>query len=229
MAADPTTSDLSTARTAPPLTTATVIIAAAFVLSLTMADVAATKFVEVFGIVTPAGAMLFAVIFVLRDLIHKTAGARTARTVIRWAVVLNVGAGLYLFLMTLLPAPDFRPSGEFDALFAFAPGIVLGSVVAAYASQMVNTWVYQRLWDRDWVQWARTVGSNLVSLPVDAVLFTAVAFVIVPPIVGAEPINVADAFARVASGQTAFKAAVMLACTPIVYLIPTNPAARENR
>lgn len=228
MAADPTSSDLKTATT-PPITTATVIVAAAFVLSITLADVGATKFVEVFGVVTPAGSMLFAVIFVFRDLIHKTAGARTAKTVIRWAVVLNLLAGLYLYLTTLLPAPDFRPSTEFDFLFAFAPGIVLGSVTAAYASQMVNTWAYQRFWERDWPQWARTITSNLISLPVDAVLFTAVAFVIVPPLTGADPINVGEAFARVASGQTVFKVLVMLACTPLVYLIPTNLAARDNR
>lgn len=224
MAADPATSE-RTDRTVT-LTPATIVVAAAFVLCLTIADVAATKFVELGPVVTPAGAIMFAVIFVLRDMLHKTAGARTTRYVIRWAVALNVAAGFYLYLMTLLPAPGFRPSDQFDYLFALAPGIVLGSVVAAYSSQMVNTWVYQKLWDRSLPQYARTIGSNLVSLPVDAVLFTLVAFVLVPPLTGADGIGLGDAFVRVASGATLFKAAVMLAATPLVYLIPTNPAAR---
>ena len=29
-------------------------------------------------------------------------------------------------------------------------GIVIGSEVATIISQWVNTWVYQKLWDRDW-------------------------------------------------------------------------------
>lgn len=43
----------------------------------------------------------------------------------------------------------------------------------------------------------------------------------------ADPLSFDAAFARVASGQTLFKAAVMLACTPLIYLIKTNPNAIE--
>jgi uncharacterized integral membrane protein (TIGR00697 family) len=208
----------------------TIGIAATFVLMLTVADIAATKFVEIGPVVTPAGAILFGIIFVVRDALHKVAGARVVRKVIQIAVGLNLFVGLYLYAMTRIPAPGFRPSDSFDAVFALAPGIVIGSVVAAFVSQYVNTALYQRLWDRNVGELGRVVGSNAVSLPVDAILFTFVGFVLVPMVVpGAVGIDVATAFARVASGQTLFKAAIMLAATPLVFLAPYNARARELR
>lgn len=203
----------------------TVGLASAFILTLSLADVAATKFVELGGVVMPGGVFLFAILFVVRDTLHKVAGAKLVRQVIRIGVGLNVAVGLYLFVITLLPAPGFRPSDAFDSLFGLAPGIVIGSVVAAFTSQMVNTAVYQRLWERGLPQWVRSVGSNAVSLPVDAVLFTFVGFVLIPPLLGADGIGLDAAFARVASGQTLVKALVMLAATPLIYAAPTNDDA----
>lgn len=204
-------------------------LAGVFILVLSVADIAATKFVTVGSVVMPAGTFLFAIIFVVRDMLHKTVGAAAVRYVIKVAIATNVAVGLYLFAMTKLPAPGFRPSDAFDSLFALAPGIVVGSIVAAFASQYVNTWAYQALWDRNVGQLGRTVASNVLSLPVDAVLFTIIGFVLVPPLIGATGIPMDAAVARIASGQTLFKAAVMLAATPLVYLIPTAQGAREAK
>ena len=132
-----------------------------------------------------------------------------------------------MWLMTTLPAPGFRPSDAFDTVFALAPAIVAGSIIAGLISQLVNTWVYQKLWDRGHGNWSRTIWSNVVSLPVDAVFFTILAFVVFPPLFGATPIELGAAAARIASGQTLFKLAIILVLTPLVSLSPTREEARE--
>ena len=96
-------------------------------------------------------------------------------------------------------------------------------------SQLVNTSVYQWLWNSGRPQWARSIGSNLVSLPVDSVLFTGLAFVVLPPLLGASSISLADAMLRVASGQTVIKLVIMLAMTPLLYLVPVNPELEPVR
>ena len=202
-------------------------LAATFILTLTVADFAAVKFLDLGWVMTPAGSLLFAVVFVSRDMLHKIAGAAVVRQVILIGIALNILVALFMYLMTMLPAPDFRPSEAFDKVFAMAPAIVLGSVIAALISQWVNTWVYQKLWDRGMGSWARTIWSNVVSLPVDAVFFTILAFVIFPPLFGATGIELGAAAARIASGQTLFKLAIILVLTPLVSLSPTREEARE--
>lgn len=202
-------------------TTLTILLTGAFVLSLSLADLAATKFVVFAGVVAPGGTFLFAVIFVVRDMLHKIAGKAYVQKTIAIAAGLNVLMGLYFLWIARLPAPDFFALAEpWATIFSLAPAIVVGSITAAVVSQLVNTAVYQRLWDAGRPQWTRVVGSNLVSLPIDSVIFTGLAFVVLPPLLGAEGISLTDAALRVASGQTVLKAVIMLVMTPLIYLIP---------
>ena len=205
-------------------TTWLIALSGAFVLTLSLADLAATKFVLLGGVVAPGGVFLFSIIFVVRDMLHKVAGQAYVRRVIVVAAVLNLFVAAYFYFIAQLPAPDFFELAEpWDAIFALAPAIVLASITAAVISQFLNTYVYQRLWDAGRPQWARVVGSNLVSLPVDSILFSALAFVILPPVFAADPIGLSEAIVSVASGQTLIKLVIVLAMTPMVYLVPDPP------
>jgi queuosine precursor transporter len=205
-------------------TTWLIALSGTFILTLSLADLAATKFILIGGVVAPGGVFLFSIIFVVRDMLHKIAGQDYVRRTILVAAVLNLFVAAYFYMIAQLPAPEFFALAEpWDAIFALAPAIVLASITAAVLSQLLNTYVYQRLWDAGRPQWARVVGSNLASLPVDSVLFTALAFVILPPAFGADPIAFSDAVVRVASGQTLIKLIIVLAMTPMVYLVPDQP------
>jgi uncharacterized PurR-regulated membrane protein YhhQ (DUF165 family) len=108
-------------------------------------------------------------------------------------------------------------------------GIVLGSEIATVLSQWVNTYVYQWMWEKDYSSWARTFFSNLFSLPVDAVFFVILAFIVFPTILGGSVMNFDTAIARIVSGSTLFKLAIILALTPLVSLAPTREEARDLR
>lgn len=208
-------------------TTWAIALTGAFILSLNLADVAATKLITIGNLVAPGGIFLFAIIFVVRDMLHRLMGAAYVKRVIIIGATLNVGLAAYLYWITTFPSPTFFALSEpWNAIFAFAPGIVAGSIIAAVISQLINTSAYQALWDRGAPLWARVIGSNAVSLPVDSILFTVIAFVIVPPLLGAQPMELGTVIARVAGGQTIIKAAIMLAMTPLVYLVPIAKPGR---
>lgn len=204
-------------------------LAATLIMTMTVADFAAAKFLDFGWVVTPAGALLFAVVFVVRDMLHKLAGAEVVRQTILIGVCLNLAIAAFMYVMTFLPAPAFRPSVNFDAVFRMSLGIVLGSEIATLASQWINTYVYQWLWDRDYGSWARTFFSNLLSLPVDAVLFVLLAFTVFPMILGGSVMNFDTAVARIVSGSTLLKLLIILALTPLVSLAPTREEARDMR
>ena len=204
-------------------------LSALLIMAMTVADFAAAKFLDFGWVVTPAGALLFAVVFVVRDMLHKLAGAAVVQRVILIGVVLNLLIAAFMYAMTFIPAPEFRPSVHFDAVWKMSLGIVIGSEIATIASQWVNTVVYQNLWERDWGSWTRTFVSNLVSLPVDAVLFVLFAFVFIPPLLGGDPMEINKAISRIVSGSTLFKLAVILALTPLVSLAPWREEARNMK
>lgn len=204
-------------------------LSATLIMAMTVADFAAAKFLDFGWVVTPAGALLFAVVFVVRDMLHKLAGAAITQRVILIGVALNLAIAAFMYAMTFLPAPSFRPSAHFDAVFRMSLGIVLGSEIATLISQWVNTVIYQKLWEKDWGSWSRTFVSNLCSLPVDAVLFVLLAFVFFPQILGGSVMELNTAIARIVSGSTAFKLAVILALTPLVSLAPWREEAKTMK
>ena len=204
-------------------------LSATLIMAMTVADFAAAKFLDFGWVVTPAGALLFAVVFVVRDMLHKLAGAAVVQRVILIGVVLNLLIAAFMYAMTFIPAPEFRPSVHVDAVWKMSLGIVIGSEIATIASQWVNTVVYQKLWERDWGSWTRTFVSNLVSLPVDAVLFVLFAFVFIPPLLGGDAMEINKAISRIVSGSTLFKLAVILALTPLVSLAPWREEARNMK
>ena len=201
-------------------------LSAGLIMAMTMADFAAAKFLDFGWVVTPAGALLFALVFVLRDMLHKLAGAAVVRRTILIGVGINLLVAAFMYGMTFIPAPSFRPSVNFDAVFKLSLGIVIGSEIATLVSQWVNTVVYQKLWDRNWGSWSRTFVSNLLSLPVDALLFVSFAFVFIPPLLGGDAMDIDKAITRIVSGSTLFKLAVILALTPLVSLAPWRQEAR---
>ena len=204
------------------------VLSSILIMAMTVADFAAVKFIDFGFVVTPAGALLFAVVFVVRDMLHKLAGKEFVIKIILYGVLINLAVAAFMYAMTFLPSPSFRPSVNFDAIFKMSLGIVIGSEIATMISQYVNTWIYQVMWERDYGSWARTFVSNLLSLPVDAFFFVVIAFVLMPPLLGGNAMDFNAAIARIVSGSTLFKLAVILALTPLVSLAPSNEDAKYS-
>lgn len=190
-----------------------------------IADVSATKLVEMWGIVLPAGSMIFAVTFTLRDMIHKRLGRDWARASIIMAAVFNLIMAGYFQLVTRMPAPAFYEMADaWNAIFSFVPAIVIGSIIAELVSELLDTEVYH-LWrgrvEEKWhtPQWMRVLVSNAVSLPVDSFLFALFAFVLLPPLFGGEALPMAAAWAIV-GGQIVWKAVITGVSMPLIYLVP---------
>lgn len=205
---------------------AVVVLVGAYVVCQIIADVAATKFVEVAGVVMPAGTFVFALTFTLRDMLHKRLGKEWARAAIVAAAGLNLFLSLYLWLMSRLPSPVWFGLGEqWNAIFAIVPSIVLGSIGAELVSELVDTEVYHawKIRMSHWPQWSRVLVSNLISIPVDSFVFSILAFYLLPPLFGAQPMAFGEALARVASGQVLYKAAVTLVSLPGIYMVRDEP------
>ena len=200
-----------------------VLLVGTYVMCQAIADIGATKLIELGGVVMPGGTFIFALTFTLRDVIHKRLGKEWARAAIFAAAGLNILLAVSLAIIARLPSPVFFDLGDsWGAIFAIIPAITIGSIVAEMVSELTDTEVYHAWRNRFPAapQWSRVLVSNMASLPVDSVVFTLLAFVLLPPLFGAEAMPFGAAAARIISGQILYKAAVTLISLPLIYTVP---------
>lgn len=178
-----------------------------------IADITATKFMSISGVTMPAGTLVFALVFTIRDLIHKRLGKSWAQSAIIMAAIVNVAMALYFLLTINLPAAEWWANQEaYATILALVPRITLASIVAELVSGLIDTEVYHRTmkWIPEKHQWGRVLISNGVALPIDSIIFGLVAFY---------GIQTLPQIFDVINGQFAFKMAVTIASLPLIYLI----------
>ncbi len=158
---------------------APIVVISAYIAAQMMADITSLRIVVAAGMSMDAGTLIYPLTFTLRDLVHKTLGARAARLLIITAAVINlVMAGLF-WLVSQLPAdPVVGPQLEFGRVLSPAWRIVMASIVAEVLSELLDTEAY-----RFWIervttryQWARVLVSNALSVPLDSLVFCWLAF-----------------------------------------------------
>ncbi len=189
------------------------IVSVAYVAAQMMADIASLRIVLVAGLSMDAGTLVYPLTFTLRDLVHKTAGLRAARVLIVAAAVINlVMAGLF-WLTARLPAdPSVGPQTAFGEVLAPVWRIVMASIIAEVLSELIDTEVY-RLWTTRITrryQWSRVLFSNSLSVPLDSLAFSWLAFG------GALP---ADVVWSIVLSNILIKGATTLVTLPAIYLV----------
>ncbi len=124
-----------------------------YVLSILLANLTLNRFIALplYGQLS-VGTIFFAAVFTLRDRIHRH-GLK--------AVYLAIGLALAVNALA--------------AYFTGTPWRFIGaSFLAILVGELADTGVYQSLLHRSW--WVRVLSSNAVSVPLDSVLFTLLAF-----------------------------------------------------
>jgi uncharacterized integral membrane protein (TIGR00697 family) len=148
--------------------------------SILLANVLNVKFIEVFGLFVPAGTLIFAMTFLISDMISEFWGKVEAQKAV-WAGF--VSSLLYLFLVqvTILwaPAPfSIEVSESFATLFNLLPRIMIGSMVAYLVVQHFDVWLYHELkkFTKDKHLWLRNNVSTVISQFLDSAIFFSIAF-----------------------------------------------------
>jgi hypothetical protein len=124
-----------------------------YIIAVLAANYTATWFIPlpIFGMVS-VGTLIFGITFTQRDRVH-----RYGRKAV-YAMIMLAAVGMVL--ESLLLEVPWR--------------IILASFIAIVLSEAADTEIYHQLLHRSWLQ--RVTGSNLVSIPLDSLLFNLIAF-----------------------------------------------------
>jgi len=182
-----------------------------------IANVTASKPVEIGGIIVPAAIFIYTLTFTLIDLINESFGKQGARKVILASLIANLLLAGYAQLAVILPAPPFYKGQEaFAGVLGSTPRIVFASLTAYLVSSLIDAEVFA-FW-RVYVKgpkWARVLISNTISTAVDSVIFITLAFYGLMPV-----------WALI-KGQYVVKMAITLASIPMIYLVRSRKEAER--
>ena len=154
-------------------------------LATVMANIEVLIVIRAFGMEQTLGNVLFAVTFLITDILSENEGKQAANR----AVFIGVAASLFFLVISqswLLyqPAESDWASPAFRTLFSNTPRMLFSSLAVYALSQIFDVWLYHKWWnltetktgDKRKFLWLRNNGSTLVSQLVNTVVFNLLAF-----------------------------------------------------
>ncbi len=153
-----------------------------FVVVLLLSNIVAVKPVRVFNLFQldlDAGTLLFPISYIFGDVLVEVYGYARSRRVIWLGFGFNLFAALlFAIIVALPPPPEWQMQEAFATILGQTPRIVLGSLIAFWCGEFVNSYVMAKMKILTGGQylWTRTIGSTMVGQAVDTVLFQTIAF-----------------------------------------------------
>ncbi len=156
-----------------------IIVCAIYVSAQLLANIASLQIVLFAGLSFDAGTFIYPITFTLRDLAHKVLGLKGVRVLIVTAVAINlIMAVFFWFVSTLQPDAAAGSSEIWGKVLSPVWRITIASILSQLIAELTDTEVY-----RVWVeritrryQWMRVLVSNSISVPLDSLAFSFMAF-----------------------------------------------------
>ena len=179
-----------------------------------LGNIAVCKTIDLFGVSTTAGNVLYASTFLVTDILSEKYGKKEATKAVKYsfAIMLLWLLGTQLNLMYMPNANDYI-SPSLQVVFGLVPRITIASLIGFVCSQNIDVFLYHFIWSKTGENtkklWLRNNGSTLISQAIDTVIFTTLAFWGVYP---------TEVFISILITTYVFKAIVALLDTPFIYL-----------
>ena len=150
-----------------------------------LANIEVVMLIRAFGMDQTLGNVLFAVTFLITDILSECEGKKAANLAV-WTGIL---CSLFFLILSqswllYIPAEGDTMAPAIRALFSTTPRVVFASLSVYAVSQFFDVWLYHKWWaftekrfgDRRRFLWLRNNGSTLISQIVNTLLFTLLAF-----------------------------------------------------
>jgi len=185
-----------------------ILLTATFVGGLVIAEVLASKIVNMAGLIVPAGVLAYSITFPITDIICEVWGKKRANFVVfSGFITLLVVLGLIRLALVWPKAPFWTGEEAFARILGSTSRIIVASFIAYLISQYHDVWAFH-FWGkvtRGKYLWLRNNASTFVSQFIDTFVFITIAFYGVMPV-----------FSLI-KGQYIIKLLIALLDTPFVY------------
>lgn len=161
-----------------------------FAVGLVISNVVTAKLIytgiSLFGVIItlPGAALCYAITFLMTDVIGEIWGKHEANETVMLGFICQVLATGLIIFTQLLPAADPDAQTAYNRILGQNYIFVTGSLLAYFASQSWDVWVFHKIRDRyiakngttDGGRWLWNNGSTMTSQIIDTVIFIGVSF-----------------------------------------------------
>lgn len=150
-----------------------------------LANIEVLIMIKAFGAEQTLGNVLFAVTFLITDILSECEGKKAADK----AVYTSFFASIFFLVLSqswlhYVPSERDWASPAIQTIFSNTPRMIIASLAVYGISQLFDVWLYHKIWDmtskksgnRRSFLWLRNNGSTLVSQLINTFLFTLFAF-----------------------------------------------------
>ncbi|MEM0353599.1 MAG: queuosine precursor transporter, partial [Archaeoglobaceae archaeon] len=188
-------------------------------IAVVIANIQVTKIIEVFGLVTAMGNVIYGSTFLATDILTERYGVKEARKAVLLGFFVMVFATIVMQLTILFePHESDTISPAMAQVFQFMPSAMVASLTAYIISQFHDVWAFEMWRKRTQGRflWLRNNASTMVSQFIDNVTFTLLFFVVFNPefLVALGWKGIFEIFIT----SYAMKFVVALLDTPFIYL-----------
>jgi hypothetical protein len=193
------------------------LLATLFMTSLVVASITATKLYDVhlwgLHIALPVGTSLFALTFLVTDLVSEVYGAKRAYQLVVCGFLARILAGGFIFVaVSITPSIFFENQDAYETVLSGSWRILLAGILTYPISQSIDIFLFHFLKKRQTGKnqlWVRNTLSTFTSQTLDSIVFVLLAFA------GTMP---NEALMLVVIGQVLVKWIIALLDTPFVYI-----------
>lgn len=196
--------------------------AAIFITSLITANIIAVKLVCIFGLVMPAGIIIFPISYIFGDILTEVYGYAETRRVIWLGFLCNLVAVAAICISQHLPSAYFWTAQEaYERILGYSPRLLLASFLAYLCGSFANAFVMSKMKiaTRGRLLWSRTIGSTIVGEGFDSLIFITIAFWGQVPFI---------ALAYTILTQWSMKTLYEAAATPLTYVVVNLLKRKES-
>lgn len=192
-----------------------IILSGIFITNAILGELIGGKLIQVGPFAMSIGVIPWPVVFLTTDLINEYFG----KAGVRKLTFLTVGLIIYAFLILLwamnIPAAGFSTvtDEQFTAVFGQSLWIIVGSIAAFLASQLIDVlvfWIFREK-TQGRMLWLRATGSTAISQLIDSFVIIGIAFWLPGKIETSQ-------FLNVATSNYSYKLIIAILLTPLIYL-----------
>ncbi len=198
------------------------IIVCLFITALITSNIAAVKLINIFGLVLPAGVVVFPVSYILADVLTEVYGYSEARKVIWLGFACNLLVVIVFWIGKVLPPASFWQGQEaYEKILGYTPRLLIASFLAYLVGEFFNAYVMAKMkiaTKGKWL-WARTISSSVIGEGLDSFVFILIAFW------GAIPFPI---LVDTVLTQWLVKTGYEVLATPLTYMVVSFLKRREG-
>lgn len=192
-----------------------IILSGIFITNAILGELIGGKLIQVGPFAMSIGVIPWPVVFLTTDLINEYFG----KSGVKKLTFLTVGLIIYAFLILLwamnIPAAGFSTvtDEQFTAVFGQSLWIIVGSIAAFLASQLIDVlvfWIFREK-TQGRMLWLRATGSTAISQLIDSFVIIGIAFWLPGKIETSQ-------FLNVATSNYSYKLIIAILLTPLIYL-----------